>query len=132
MTKEIRKAVYPIVDEEIDRIKTDHGPIYASDHEGYAVLLEEIEEAEEELRTIRHRLGHIWANRIRKDLKPGDNDLTYLSARAVALAAEAIQISAVSRKWRDGNRQEKITDEAERWYYEHIAREDLEDLDGDD
>ena len=125
MTNKLKTAIHPIVRDEVDRIKEQHGQRYNSDHEAYAVLSEEVEEAQEELRLVWRRLAHVWNNRIRQDLRPWDNDLTFISARAVALAAEAIQIAAVARKWKDGNREDGVGDETDRWYYERIIREEL-------
>jgi hypothetical protein len=125
MTNKLKTAIHPIVRDEVDRIKEQHGRKYNSDHEAYAVLSEEVEEAQEELRLVWRRLAHVWNNRIRQDLRPGDNDLTFISARAVALAAEAIQIAAVARKWKDGNREDGVGDETDRWYYERIIREEF-------
>lgn len=125
MMNKLKTTIHPIVRDEVDRIKEQHGQRYHSDHEAYAVLSEEVEEAQEELRLVWRRLAHVWGNRIRQDLRPGDNDLTFISARAVALAAEAIQIAAVARKWKDGNREDGVGDETDRWYYERIVREEL-------
>lgn len=86
-----------VVLELIRAVKT-YGQNYHSNHEAYAVLLEEIEEAEEELNYIQNHMTMIW------DAVKTDNDnevksnARIIALDAVELAKEAVQIAAVCRK----------------------------------
>ena len=75
-----------------------YGKEYHSLHEGYAVLLEEVEEAEKDLEYIKAHGAMMW-----DDVKDDNEDFVKASARAIAinaveLAKEAVQIGAVARK----------------------------------
>lgn len=75
-----------------------YGKDYHSLHEGYAVVLEEIEEAADELDYIKNHLSMFWDN-----VKTDDTELAKANARSIAydavqLAKEACQIAAVARK----------------------------------
>ena len=75
---------------------------FASTHEGYAVILEEAQEAEMELQKVASQIGVIWG--LTKENAPHEK----MSAAAVKLeqaaqntAAEAIQTAAMARKLLD-------------------------------
>ena len=74
--------------------------LFASDHEGMSVLLEEIEETENELKQVKKLYGKLW------EFVKADGELLTLpdeiKAAAVQLAAEAIQVSAMAEKLKDG------------------------------
>lgn len=74
-------------------------PAFHSAHEGYAVLLEEVEEARDDIETIIDYLGYAW-NNIRYDSNPAGN-LKTVKARAEQLACEAIQVAAMAQKFLD-------------------------------
>lgn len=63
------------VREEVERAQRDHGRGYASDHEAFAVLLEEVEEVK----------AWVWRKRADRDLD--------------AMRRECVQIAAVATKW---------------------------------
>ena len=88
----IDKAIY----DECHHIITEK-PLFNSDHEGYAVLLEEIEEAETELKHIKQDIQDTWTS-IKSD-KPPYKEIEQLKQRAKMLAAETIQIIAVTDKF---------------------------------
>ena len=75
-----------------------YGKEYHSNHEGYAVLLEEIEEAASNLKDITELNKELW-----EDVK-ADNDTEIkadarrISFYAYYLAMEAVQVAAVCRK----------------------------------
>lgn len=75
-----------------------HGAEYNSNHEAYAVLLEEVEETERNLDYVKNHLAMIW-----DAVKADDDNEVKANARiialdAVELAKEACQIAAVCRK----------------------------------
>ena len=73
-------------------------PRYASHHEAYAVLLEEVLEAQEELIKLRHALDLYWGA-IRNNRTEDFDDLLYTIRRqALLCAAESVQAAAVCER----------------------------------
>lgn len=79
-------------------------PLFNSAHEGYAVILEEIEEASTELEQIKELLQHQW-NLTKINGKPC-SIVKLLGEHAQLLACEAIQVAAMC---------EKFVESAENW-----------------
>lgn len=74
-------------------------PPFHSPHEGYAVLLEEIEEAKAELQDAEVCRAMLWGC-VKQDLS--NKAMGYaqrIENHAINLAAEAIQIAAMARKF---------------------------------
>ena len=90
---------------ELQNIVKNYGAVYASEHEGYAVLKEEIEEAADDLDGINKNLAYIWAliknNHIKKDSNAlnGWEALVETKQYAIALAEEATQVAAVCERF---------------------------------
>ena len=101
MMDHILPGVYALQLQELENIREKHGAAYHSLHEGFAVLMEEVEEVKEELERLEHALNRLW------DITRADMPhLVYGCASQIAhyaakAAAEAIQISAVARKIAD-------------------------------
>ena len=98
---EARQNVQDAVLAELANAVRNYGAGYHSLHEGYAVLLEEVEEAEDDLRLINNNLSLLWQSIKSNDL----NDtvlLTDIEGTAQLLALEAIQIAAVCAKFKRG------------------------------
>ena len=75
-----------------------HGADYNSNHEAYAVLLEEVEEAEKALDYIKNHVAMIWdAVKVDNDNEVKSNS-RIIALDAVELAKESCQIAAVCRK----------------------------------
>ena len=68
---------------ELQAITKKHGAHYASPHEGYAVLKEEVEEAEECIQLLNDKLAEVWKN------------IKYV----FTLAEEAVQCAAVCERF---------------------------------
>lgn len=85
-----------VIDNEFLRASKDHGTTFSSYHEGYAVLLEEFEEAQTEFRRLEHALRDTW-KAIKNDeffpLYPYD-----IKRCAVLAAAELVQVAAMAEK----------------------------------
>ena len=82
---------------ELQAITKKYGAHYASPHEGYAVLKEEVEEAEESIQLLNEKLSKIWQN-----IRINWNDPTAVyeaQQSAVALAEEAVQCAAVCERF---------------------------------
>lgn len=84
---------------ELQNIVKKYGPTYASEHEGYAVLKEEIEEATECLDGINKNLAYIWALIKNNHIKKGWEALEETKQYAIALAEEATQVAAVCERF---------------------------------
>lgn len=80
---------------EVDRVDKIH-PLYHSNHEAIAVLAEEVEEAEDELKYIKERVNSMW-ERVK-----GDHSIDYTAELtkdlAIMLANEAVQVAAACER----------------------------------
>lgn len=92
-TKSIEKAIC----HELRNIVKKHGPTYASEHEGYAVLLEEVEEACEAANYMQDALKILWTS-IRQN-EFSNFELAQVYRYAIALANEAVQVAAVCERF---------------------------------
>lgn len=78
-----------------------YGMVYASTHEGYAVLLEEVQEACEASKNMQSNLEAVWDD-IRNNFSEGmESDLRQVKEWALNLAEEAIQCAAVCERFDD-------------------------------
>lgn len=85
------------VENEHKKMCSTYGDKYHSEHEGYAVLKEEIEEAGEEIIIINDFFSRLWTN-----IKKNEHfvcELKGIKGRAEYLAHEAFQVSAVCQKF---------------------------------
>ena len=94
--KKTMEGVKYLVQNELDMACDDNGNSFASDHEAFAVILEEYCEAKEEQAIISECLYGMWRS-VRQDAKSGDI-LADIERHAKRLACEAIQIAAMARK----------------------------------
>lgn len=98
MRDKLLKTVQSVVGEELNRTYLEYGnKDFNSLHEGYAVLKEEIEEAEEELQRINGKFNAVWGA-VRRDEFPKES-IHLLKHHAELLACEAIQVAAVAQKF---------------------------------
>ena len=77
----------------------NHGAVYASEHEAYAVLKEEIEEAAEDMEQINRDLAYLWALIKNNHIKNGGGTISEAFDYARMLAQEAVQIAAVCERF---------------------------------
>lgn len=97
MIRKIMKALEPVVDAELERAQWNKGKTFASPHEGYAILKEEIEECTEALAGQWTALTEIW-KAVRDDRDIADEDVWSLHCMAMETAAEAVQVAAMCVK----------------------------------
>ena len=74
-------------------------PPFRSGHEGYAVILEELQETEKELKRCKEWLEYIW-----EDIKNNETGLKHannLKSYALCGAMEFIQVAAMAQKYID-------------------------------
>lgn len=104
----VKDKLPALVEEELAAAMEEH-PLFASAHEGYAVLLEEVEEAEVELKGTRGALSMLWSG-IRHDNPETIAAAAGIAAKeAIDLAAEAIQVAAMAWKILNSMDAEKVT-----------------------
>lgn len=92
------EEVQALFDKELKKANKEN-PQFHSAHEGYAVLLEEVEEVKEELDGLDCYTGYIW-----DAVKNGGclrNDLEWTKKYAYSLIREAIQVGAMCDKFLD-------------------------------
>ena len=96
--KELLKEVELSVKSELERANKVH-PLFNSPHEAYAVIKEEAEEAEYECALIKDALSQFWSY-VKCDGGAPDmlDCLDQTKEKAMNLAAEAIQVTAMAQK----------------------------------
>lgn len=87
------------------RDANQHYPLFASNHEAVAVIFEELQETQEDLRDVRESLKEIW-DKVRKD-EDCTAVLKLAKQYAQHAAYEAIQVSAMCQKAIDSERERK-------------------------
>ena len=93
------EAVEQAVCYELQSIVKKYGAVYHSEHEAYAVLKEEIEEAADCLDGINKNLAYIWALIKDNHIKKGYAAIKETEQYAIAMAEEATQIAAVCKRF---------------------------------
>ncbi len=95
----VREDVESLVQKELDSANKKF-PLFSSPHEGYAVMLEELEEAECELSAVHNDVYNMW-------VAVKVNDVSSIAfaegvkENAIKLACEAIQVAAMAQKFMD-------------------------------
>ena len=92
---ELRK----LVDLELEAANRENPPFH-SPHEGYAVILEEVEEVRDELYNINGGMTRLWGAVKTNDAIAMGDEACDIENHAVHLAAEALQVAAMARKFR--------------------------------
>lgn len=87
--------IQKLVNEELKEANKKYPPFH-SDHEAYAVIKEEVEECEEDVRKMEMVLSYFWSNTKRD--KNSDNLIAGIKKIAMHAAAEAIQVAAMCDK----------------------------------
>lgn len=94
---------------ELNLANKDH-PLFTSDHEGYAVILEEFLEAQEEIKRSDQALINIRDGVFTDDPWAAKNGADDLKQYATYLACEAIQLAAMAQKFIDSQKERGIDD----------------------
>lgn len=81
---------------ELQNIVKNHGAVYHSSHEGYAILKEEYEEAVGCVRGLGDKLDALWSS-IKININ-NESAVEQGKQFAIALAEEAVQCAAVCEK----------------------------------
>ena len=100
LSNALETIVQAAVMTELADAKRTHGERYASPHEGYGVLMEELHEATIELRDLDSLIREQLMNDLHNNNLAGMIcDLSDVELLARNLASEAIQVAAVARKY---------------------------------
>lgn len=91
----VKKDVEELVVKELNSAN-EQFPLFASLHEGYAVMLEKFEEADWELDQIRDEINYIWQRIKKNENKVVISLVDCIKEYAVDLACEAIQVAAMA------------------------------------
>lgn len=84
--------------EEYARAGKQHGLTFHSLHEGYAVLMEEAEEATEEVKNLERDMATFWQATRNDDIPSAQVVADKIRQTAYLLAAEAVQTAAMAHK----------------------------------
>ena len=110
MSTKIRPAVEKLAEMEKQDANRKF-PLFHSMHEGYAVLLEEFEEARESLNFAEGNLSMLWAHIRDNNAGRALEFAGRVREHALDLSVEAIQAAAMAEKFRDSERKEKTNHE---------------------
>lgn len=92
-------ALSHVMEDEYRMAVVKHGGTFSSPHEGYAVILEELEEAQGDLKTLDFLTDGLWAC-VKRDEYMDDDYLKRFRLRAIHAAGELIQVAAMVEKYR--------------------------------
>ena len=84
-------------------------PMFRSDHEGAAVILEEIEEAQEDMNNVQDNFLDLWKSVKRNSEPEYHAESVYICA--VSLAIEAIQVAAMAQKFIDSQKEREKSED---------------------
>lgn len=99
IAEKAKEAIELAVKFEHNNITTKYGDVYASEHEAYAVLKEEIEEAADFMDRMNKNLAYIWALIKNNHIWRGQEAIAETEKFAVELANEAVQCAAVCERF---------------------------------
>lgn len=99
-----------LVSEELDRILAKHG-LFHTDHEAWAVIMEELEETGDELHIMEEWWGMFW-KRIRCDDTDNTDVMDSIEKHGIELIKEAVQVVACARKWKQGHLKDWVESKA--------------------
>ena len=101
MVNKMQSIVHPIhllVEMERERAAMLHGAVFASGHEGYGVIAEEVQEAVEEANDVVDKLDALLRSLRGEDRQNIIDRADALGDSAVSAAAELIQVAAMTQK----------------------------------
>ena len=94
--EELVKAIEEQARIELEEANKGH-KLFNSPHEGWAVLKEEVEEADMELEEVENALEVMW-NGIKYDMDRETSDAEDIRLSAIGAAAECVQVAAMCMK----------------------------------
>ena len=100
----IKSDVEKLVQKELEVVNQKF-PVFHSDYEGAAVVYEEIEEAESEMRGVNRHFADSWYSVKINERSRSYQYMNKIKNRAVNLACEAIQVAAMAHKFIDSQKE---------------------------
>ena len=107
----VKSDVEKLVQKELESAN-QRFPMFRSDHEGSAVICEEIQEAEYEIECVKDRFEELWRS-VKNDLSSewiAELNVA-LMKRATNLACEAIQVAAMAQKFIDSQKEREKSED---------------------
>ena len=108
--KALKSDVEKLVQKELESAN-QRFPMFRSDHEGAAVIYEEIEEAESEMRGVNRHFASAWYSVKNNERIKAYSYINKLKNSAVNLACEAIQIAAMAQKFIDSQKEREKSED---------------------
>ena len=105
MMKKLKAEVEKAVAFELSEANANY-PLFASRHEGLAVIEEELWETQKALAWLDGQFNTFRYNVFTDEYEVIAEDVQLMRKHAVNLACEAIQVAAMCDKWRLGRREE--------------------------
>lgn len=98
MADVVKREIFNLIEKEL-AAANEKFPLFASNHEAFAVLLEEVEEAKEEALNLEIITNNIWiGTKEGHSAEALHEQYTEAYRTAVNLAVEAVQCAAMARK----------------------------------
>lgn len=99
----VKQDVEKLVQKELESAN-QRFPMFHSDHEGAAVIFEEIEECKQEIENLEIQFEVLWSY-VKADNKISVITSKRLKLAAANLACEAIQVAAMAQKFMDSQKE---------------------------
>lgn len=112
--QETEKLVNELMQAEYKNACENWGGTYNSLHEGYALLLEEIEEAETEMKKIKRDLEFLWLYLKRNDIEMINLNLSRIQESDLSCMKELAQVGAVLLKINNTLNYRKVVKECQK------------------
>jgi len=96
--EELVKAVKVLVSDEYRRAAAEHGGAANTPHEGYALIKEEAEEADDQMSIVGQKITALWSAVKTDDLPLQTVCLREIKLAAILGACELIQVAAMAVK----------------------------------
>lgn len=105
----IKSYVEKLVQKEL-KSENQRFPMFRSDHEGAAVIFEEIEECKQEIENLEIQFEALWSH-VKADNKMSVITSARLKLTAANLACEAIQVAAMAQKFINSQKERETKNE---------------------
>lgn len=105
----IKSDVENLVQKELES-ENQKFPLFRSDHEGAAVIWEEIEKAKEEIEEIEDNFHNLWCL-VKDDDTRSSTYAGWVFTSSIRLACEAIQVAAMAQKFIDGQKEREKSED---------------------
>lgn len=94
----VKEKLPALIEEELEAANVMH-KVFHSPHEGFAVLVEEVEEMTAEMEIVKNTTLELWGAVKLDDEAYGQQMARMIEVKATRAAAEAIQVAAMARKF---------------------------------